>query len=82
MRTYGAMAFGTSVLLIVWLLIIQPEMKRRAIEFESMGKLIQQQEQLVISMDDVADTQKESAVILDRITIRLERISERQKTNE
>lgn len=77
-KSYGAMAFGTAILLIVWLTIIQPELKNRSLNFDAMAQLIQQQEQLVIAMDAVADTQKESATILDRITIRLERISERE----
>ena len=67
LERYGPYAFGIVSLLVVWLAIVKPELASRTIDFERQQLLIQQMQQL-------SDSMRSTAVILDNTATALEEL--------
>ena len=70
LERYGPYGFGIVSLLVVWLAIVKPELSSRAIDFERQQLLIQQ-------MQQVSESMRSTAVILDNTATALEEMRER-----
>lgn len=73
-KVYGPFAFGIVSLLTIWFAIISPELNRKQLDFEAYSKLIEKHQQENLHQDDIAKTMRDTVLILDRVTQRLERI--------
>ena len=75
-KAYGPFAFGVITLLILWYTIMSPELASNRLDFETHRKLLEKQGENNHAMESVARTMNETAVILDRITQRIERLED------
>lgn len=57
---YGPYGFGVVSLLIIWFVIVQPELRTNRIEYE-------EQKQIVSQMKAIADTMRETVSTLERV---------------
>lgn len=73
--TYGPFAFGVITLLIIWMIIIQPELKSNRLDFETHRKLLETQGAQNIQQEQTARTIRDTALILERVAKSLERIT-------
>lgn len=74
MKQYGPFAFGIASLLIIWFAIMSPELNRKQIDFETYSGLIKQHQAENIQTEAVTRTLHDTAVILDKVTQRLEKL--------
>lgn len=74
MKVYGPFAFGVLSLLVIWLAIIQPELDRKGLDFEAQRQMLQQHQEVLNRQDMAMKALETTAVILDRVTQRLERM--------
>jgi hypothetical protein len=61
--TYGPYAFGVASLLLIWYVIVRPEMARSRVDLDKVKV--------------ITDAQSATAALLERLTERLERAAER-----
>lgn len=71
-KVYGPFAFGIVSLLIIWLLIIKPELENKQLDFDTQKVLIEQLSQETRQSQEIARTMRDTALILERIVNRLE----------
>jgi len=70
LERYGPYAFGIVSLLVVWLAIVKPELAARTIDFERQQLLIEQ-------MQQVSESMRTTAVILDNTARSLEEMRDK-----
>lgn len=61
---YGPYAFGLMSLMMIWLLIVAPQLDARTLDFEQQQKMVEQ-------MGVMVDQMRASAVIMERTADRL-----------
>ena len=71
LERYGPYAFGIVSLLVVWLAIVKPELASRTIDFERQQLLIEQ-------MQQVSESMRSTAVILDSTAKSLENLRDEE----
>lgn len=74
-KAYGPYAFGLVTVLVLWLAVLRPELDRKNDNFELHRAIIEKQIEQGNRNEDTARTLKETAVILDRVTLRLESLA-------
>lgn len=72
--TYGPYAFGVISLIVVWLFLVQPELNRRGVDWESNQKIVEQHRENCVTLEKTSATLKDTAVVLDKTSERLERM--------
>ena len=70
LERYGPYAFGIVSLLVVWLAIVKPELASRTIDFKRQQLLVEQ-------MQQVSESMRSTAVILDNTANSLEAMREK-----
>lgn len=73
---YGPYAFGVFSLLIVWLLLVKPELDSRTIDFEKQQELVSQMQTVSRSMEKTAVLLERTAVLAERTALVSERYAE------
>ena len=74
-KVYGPFAFGVISLLVIWYSIISPELNRKQLDFENYSSLIKAHQEQNIQQGQTAQTLRDTALILDRVSARLEKIN-------
>jgi len=68
--TYGPYAFGLIALLIIWYAIVHPQLERTKVDYEEFTRGAD-------TMQDAAQTLRHTAEVMERTSVRLERMDER-----
>ena len=71
---YGPYIFGVVSLLIIWTMIVQPQMEQNKIDYDEFTRAAD-------IMQDTAETLHRTADVMDRTAERLERIEARTTVN-
>lgn len=87
-KQYGQTAFGVIMLLVIWLAIIDPIMKRQNLDFEAQRNILESQnatldsqKSMLKDQDRLSENMKQTAIILERIITRMESVSAEGGTN-
>jgi hypothetical protein len=72
--TYGPYAVGVVSLLVVWFLIVAPELKTNRVDMKSQQEIVDKQRETSTQMERTSSTLKETSTIQERIVGRLERM--------
>jgi F0F1-type ATP synthase membrane subunit b/b' len=87
-KRYGAYAFGTVVLLLVWAMVFRPLLADKQASMERFSEISQSLNTASANLKDatqaqarIAEAQAATAAILDRSVARLERLSENLRAN-
>jgi hypothetical protein len=67
---YGPYAFGVTSLLVLWYLIVGPQLDRQALDFKNL-------QQIATSLETTAKTLESTARVMDDLTKRIERMEQR-----
>ena len=74
---HGPLTFGVSSMIIMWMVMVTPELQRNQINVDALRALTEQLHQLQIEQqgvvrdqDKISEHLKQTAEILDRITLR------------
>lgn len=73
-KVYGPFAFGIVSLLVIWFSIISQELNRKQLDFEQYSTLIKQHQSVNQQTETVARAMHDTAMILDKVTQRLEKL--------
>lgn len=71
---YGPYGFGVLALLLIWFVIVQPELARSKTDYEEFNKGAQ-------VLRDTSHTMRITADVMERTSIRLERMAENERRN-
>lgn len=66
-KTYGPFAFGVAALLLIWGMIVQPEMDRRTIDYDAHKQLLSAQQEIVSSQREITASQAATAKMLEQL---------------
>ena len=72
-KAYGPFSFGIVSLLVIWFSIISPELNRKQLDFETYSALIKQHQQQNQQLELIARTIHDTALVMDKVTQRLEK---------
>ena len=73
-QAYGPFAFGVASFMAMWIAIVQPELDVRRIEFDQHTAVLQQLNQQMRDQERTNNTIHDTAVVLDRVVNKLERM--------
>lgn len=73
-KVYGPFAFGIISLMLMWSAMIKPELDARRLEFDQHTKVLQTLNEQMRDQERTNHTIHETAVMLDRVAQRLERM--------
>ena len=73
-KQYGPFAFGIISLLMIWNMVVAPELERKNLDFEQMNHLVSQQREVIQQQEKTAVMIRDTALILDRVTQRMQEI--------
>ncbi|MEM7558574.1 MAG: hypothetical protein AAF394_05585 [Planctomycetota bacterium] len=73
-KAYGPSSFGLVVLLTIWWVVVQPQLDRLSLDFESQKALMKSQEELMDKQEATVSALHTTANVLDRVTERIERL--------
>lgn len=74
---YGPYAFGLASLLIIWLYIVEPQLKMQAIDFKTQEEAIDALREVNASQRSTADVLLKTAVSMEVVSQTLERTAEK-----
>jgi hypothetical protein len=74
LTVYGPYAFGVVSLLIVWYTIVAPQLDRQAVDYEKNERHIESLRSVASSMEAISRSMERTAVVLDSVVERMERI--------
>ena len=77
-QVYGPFAFGVVALLVIWFSIISPELNRKQLDFDAYSSLIKAHQEQNLYAAEAITTIRDTALILERVSQRLEKMSERE----
>jgi len=69
---YGPYAFGVMALLLIWFVIVRPELARSKTDYEEFNRGAQ-------VLRDTSQTMRITADVMERTSIRLERMAEQER---
>lgn len=72
---YAPWVFGVASTLILWTYVVKPEFERRNIDWESHQKIVERQQEQCQMLNSTGDTLRDTAVVLDKTSERLERMT-------
>lgn len=70
---YGPYAFGVTSLLIIWYMIVSPQLERQALDFKRNESVIENQREILASMATIVRSVEQTAQVLEQVTKNLER---------
>lgn len=65
---YGPYAFGVVSLLIIWTMIVSPQLEATKVNYESHQKVVDQMRDIVSMQKELAGTLKDAILAMERIT--------------
>ena len=74
LTVYGPYAFGVVSLLIVWYTIVSPQLDRQQVDYEKNERHVESLRSVASSMEAISRSMERTAVILDSVVERMERI--------
>lgn len=66
-RSYGAYAYSTLVLLLLWTIILAPELAKRDLDFANQQKVVEQQSRISMELNKLSSSAETQLLILERI---------------
>lgn len=73
-KVYGPFAFGVLSIMMMWTAMIKPELDARRLEFEQHTRVLQTLNEQMRDQERTNNTIHDTAVVLDRVAQRLERM--------
>lgn len=73
-KVYGPFAFGVLSLMLMWAAMIKPELDSRRLEFDQHTRVLQTLNEQMRDQERTNNTIHDTAVVLDRVAQRLERM--------
>jgi hypothetical protein len=70
---YGPYAFGVVSLLIIWYMIVSPQLERQALDFKRNESVIENQREILASMATIVRSVEQTAQVLEQVTKNLDR---------
>lgn len=77
LATYGPYAFSVLSLLVIWVFIVEPQLKLQAVDFAAQQAAIDSLRQLNTAQQTTADVLNRTAVSLEVVSQTLERTAEK-----
>lgn len=71
---YAPWVFGVASTLILWTYVVNPEFERRNIDWESHQKIVERQQECVVTQERTSTMLRDTSVVLDKTSERLERM--------
>jgi len=71
---HGGLVFGLIACLLIWVIMVQPELTRNAQQNEALREALQDIKSQTTAQQQLADHLKTTAEILDRIVTRLDSV--------
>lgn len=65
---YGPYAFGVTSLLIIWTMIVSPQLEATKVNYESHQRVVDQMREIVGMQRELAATLKDAIMAMERIT--------------
>lgn len=76
-ETYGPFAFGLVSLLLIWFVIVRPELATRTIDFERQQNLVDQMSIVASTLEQTAETLGKTSVVLQMTTDNLSKVCDK-----
>ena len=75
---YGPYAFGVASLLIIWTMIVSPQLEATKVNYESHQRVVDQMRDIVAMQRELAVTLKDAIMAMERITAKTSASTEPQ----
>lgn len=73
-RIYGPYAFGIVSVLIIWFVIVSPELERKELDFKKHAEIVESMRNIADTMKSTARSNEVTATMLDRAIERLDKM--------